>query len=666
MHFQLLKLIIWPKNQDFLPQTVEFQPKKLNVITGASRTGKSAIIPIIDYCLGSKDCSIPIDTIRDHASWYGIVIVTSIEQILIARRVPVGNHSSNDFYFLRSAKIVAPVVILEPNENLEGVKHFLNGLSSVPYLNLHGGEENVPFQGRLGFRDLMAFVFQSQDIVANQNILFYKTHAHEHREKLRNWFPFIIGAETTAILQARIRIQEIEKLLSRLRREVEKIGSVSDTWVQNMQAHLRIAREYGLLNDNYIESTDTIYLLEIAGALLDNIPDHSNSSLENIDGSNTELRELERSEESLSLMIASLKKRLNDLKGLQAGLIDYGNSVMRRKDRLHISKWLIDMDSQAGECPSCGSNEHPSRSIEIEKISKVFKQLEEESKKVAEVPGAFPREEEKLKIELSKLLEAKILLQQRFDLIRAKDRKVQEEFQQRKNMFLFLGHLKAHYEIFQKLGDGGTFELQINTLQAEFDMLREIVDLDGVSKRMQAATDRISARMLTHLKTLDVEDKYKEVAPRFNILDLNILVLGSTNHWHYLSQVGSASNWVSFHVALMCALQEFFIGLTNSPVPSFVIFDQPSQVYFPKLKKRSENDTEDTDVKFPDDEDANAVKKIFRTIATSVANSKGMWQAIILDHADDNIYGTEDVHEVVVWRNGKKLIPSEWYEQETD
>ena len=56
------------------------------------------------------------------------------------------------------------------------------------------------FQARMGFRDLMAFVFQTQDIVANQNILFYKTHAHEHRERLRNWFPFILGAENLEIL----------------------------------------------------------------------------------------------------------------------------------------------------------------------------------------------------------------------------------------------------------------------------------------------------------------------------------------------------------------------------------------------------------------------------------------------------------------------------------
>ena len=31
---------------------------------GASKTGKSAVIPIIDYCLASGKCSIPVGTIR--------------------------------------------------------------------------------------------------------------------------------------------------------------------------------------------------------------------------------------------------------------------------------------------------------------------------------------------------------------------------------------------------------------------------------------------------------------------------------------------------------------------------------------------------------------------------------------------------------------------------
>ena len=61
----------------------------------------------------------------------------------------------------------------------------------------------------------------------------------------------------------------------------------------------------------------------------------------------------------------------------------------------------------------------------------------------------------------------------------------------------------------------------------------------------------------------------------------------------------------------MCSLQAYFINQNSSCVPNFVIFDQPSQVYFPKVKRNKE--AED-DRKY-EDEDVDAVKKIFETIS---------------------------------------------------
>lgn len=78
---------------------------------------------------------------------------------------------------------------------------------------------------------------------------------------------------------------------------------------------------------------------------------------------------------------------------------------------------------------------------------------------------------------------------------------------------------------------------------------------------MDNAVAIISQGILNHLRTLDVEDKYRKVAPKFGIKDLNISVLSNDSHWHFVSEVGSASNWVSFHIGLMCSLQEYFLSL---------------------------------------------------------------------------------------------------------
>ena len=191
-----------------------------------------------------------------------------------------------------------------------------------------------------------------------------------------------------------------------------------------------------------------------------------------------------------------------------------------------------------------------------------------------------------------------------------------------------------------------------------------VLDPAGVKRRLDAALQDISQLALTRLNTLDVEEKYKKVPPEFSVTDLNLRVRSDDGHWHFLSEVGSASNWLSFHIAFICALHEYFNDERKdraSSVPSFSVFDQPSQVYFPKTMRGV--DEEKQDKSRYADEDFVAVIGIFKTLAASAKAQKGKWQCIVLDHARDEIYkGIDGVHEVAEWRGGKKLIPSEWYE----
>jgi hypothetical protein len=661
MKFQIEKLIIWPESEQFAPREVTFELGKLNVITGASRTGKSAIIPIIDYCLAAGDCFIPIDTIRDYASWYGIIVQTAAEKILFARRVPVGNTVSNDFFVIRGEEISIPPKIEEASHRANDVKLLLNTLAATPFFSV-GDEDDQNYKARLSFRDLMALVFQSQEIVANQNILFYKTHAHEHRERLRNWFPYILGAETIDTLKARHQLREVEARLKKLRRDYADVSKVSSGWMANMRGHLSVAQEYGLVREDIPEGASPEHLLNIAKNILEDMPDRSLTASKNIDQSNQEIAQIERQEEELSEAIGMIKKRLGDVERLHNSFVDYGGGVKKRVDRLHISKWLRDIAEEPTLCPVCGSGDHPASGYELEKICSVFEKYEQSSKRMAEVPTSFDREEILLKKDLSALLEKKNALQKHYNLILVKDTEAQRDFQKRKNMYMFLGHLDASLEIFEGLSDGGEIKATIEGLEKEQDKLLKLASREQVRRAVEMASSEIAQNTLGHLKTLDVEEKYRKVAPKFSVTDLSVAVLSDGGNWHFLAEVGSASNWVSFHLALMCGLQEFFLSKETSVVPSFVIFDQPSQVYFPKLKKGAEDVGE---LGYETDEDVEAVKSMFKTLSESISQHKGEWQGIVLDHADDSVYGDlEGIHEVETWRNGNKLIPEEWYKSD--
>ncbi|MBK4783627.1 MAG: DUF3732 domain-containing protein [Pantoea sp. Pent] len=57
----------------------------VNVITGDSKTGKSALLEIVDFCLFSKTSSIPKGIITNFAIFYAIVLKTEAGYLVIGR-----------------------------------------------------------------------------------------------------------------------------------------------------------------------------------------------------------------------------------------------------------------------------------------------------------------------------------------------------------------------------------------------------------------------------------------------------------------------------------------------------------------------------------------------------------------------------------------------------
>jgi Skp family chaperone for outer membrane proteins len=654
MNFQIKKLIIWPRKNQFSPRTINFHLGKVNVITGSSRTGKSAIIPIIDYCLGSSTCSIPIEIIRDNASWYGIIVQTSLEKILIARKVPDGIKVSQEFFVSRGNLINIPNNI-EKNQNLDGIKEILNTISGVPYVSRDG----YAYNERLSFRDITHLIFQTQDIIANQNILFYKTHQTENREKLKNWFPFILGAETVDIIDARKELKDLELELRRQQKEYDNAVTISNSWLQNIIGQLHVAREYGLYNGELPSDDDKENLLIIAQDIINSAPSSPQSNIESLSRAAKEIRELELQEDELSSNIAILSKRLKDVEELKSSICSYHESAKRKIERLGISRWIKEYSSSINCCPICGSVEHPIAFEEIEKICSVVEQYESQSINPTQIPAAFDREYKTLRTDLKNLIDKKNDLQHRFDLLRARNKEAAEYQQRTKDMFLFLGQLTSTIDLVKRMTETGGLEDKLELTKERIKYISEILSKANVEKSIERSLNEISIHTLERLKMLDVDSAYRVIPPKFSIKELNLEVQDKNGVWHLLGEVGSASNWVSFHLAFSCAMQEYFINQSSSQsiVPSFIIYDQPSQVYFPRLKKDEQLDDPEYQ-----DEDVEAVRSMFKTLAASVNSTGEKWQAIVLDHARSDIYGDIDgVIEIEEWRNGEKLIPEFWY-----
>ena len=70
--------------------------------------------------------------------------------------------------------------------------------------------------------------------------------------------------------------------------------------------------------------------------------------------------------------------------------------------------------------------------------------------------------------------------------------------------------------------------------------------------------------------------------------------------------------------------------------------------------------TGERDWKLTDQEDIQAVRRIFEALGEQVVAAKGVLQVIVLDHADQEVWGDlPGVTLVEEWR-GKKLVPLDW------
>lgn len=649
MKFVIRKIILWPKDTKLQYRTVTFEPDKINVITGASRTGKSAIIPIIDYCLASDRCTIPVDTIRNKTEWFGVLVSLDNEELLICRKEPGTKASSGDMFLLRGTKITIPKLI-ESNTNVTEIKNILNELLSMSFLALEPSNRDG-FSSRPSYRDFMAFIFQPQNIVANADVMFYKADTMEHRQKLINLLPYALGAVTPQVLAARQELERTRKLRERLQRDLAAIKDVADGWKHEITAWLVQAKELGLIKryDEEMSFDDQIFLLS---NIVESNENESFIQSDNIKDLSSEILCLRKEEQEVSTQLFALQKRYTEMLQLKDSLGNYEDSLKIQVQRLEISNWLKQLAEQSGVCPFC-NHEHIGAIEELESLCKAITYIEKSAESVKSMPAAFERElhyvQKDIDIHIEKLNAIRNrLLAESGNLTRNSNKKYTLS-----GISRFLGRMEASLQTLRKIGNDSELENRIAELTEKINELAKIVNEHDIRRKMDAAIKYINQTIGELIKKLDVEHPDDPV--EFVHKELTVKVKNSTGHDDYLWEIGSASNWLAYHIATILAFQKYFQIKSDVSVPSFVILDQPSQVYFPQRVNQIDETTH------IEDEDKEAVRKIFTCMDSFLSETKGSVQIIVTEHADDDIWGGIDsVHLVERWRGENKLIPQEW------
>ena len=642
--YKIKEIILWPFDSGKSYRKIKFSSNKVNVITGDSRTGKTALIACIDYVLGSSKCMIPVGVIREKCKWYGVIMKNDVSEILIARRNP-DTSLTPEFYFFEDKVVDIPNTIEKGNYSSDNLKDYLNNLLGYSQLKLSANEDSE-YNTRPSYRDTMAFNFQPQTIIATPDTLFYKVNLTSHRERLKREIDYFLNIIDNEELFNREKSKNLKKELKDVENMILKEKELSNIFLQKVPKLMTEAISYGFFPKSKVLSEDSFTNLgELRKLLKSEVWDSYGISEKALKQMHNTFSEFERKLANKYQEILKHTSLINSIDKSINVINDYKLSEM--EESLRLTEWLAEKILNDDFLLSNLIN----NDVSIEDITNSVKKYKID-KFISERELENLLEEKRIKeYSLQKLVDEYDLLNEQLNEMKKSEEIAKKDNDIIKNKYMFLGRLKSEIEKIDQstnldeLNDKKrNITLQISQLQVKNDKI--------LKEKFNRINQEISDYSLDILSTLDCDHKGVPINFERNELTISIVTGERKDDKDYLYEIGSASNWLSYHIAFMLALHKYFPSIDNSKVFPFIVFDQPSQVYFPDgfnqkngIRNRS-NDIE-------------KVKMIFKTIDRFAKNND--LQIIILEHAGEDLWDNlEMFHTVEEWGETNKFVPIDW------
>ncbi|ARO55664.1 hypothetical protein B2G69_17050 [Methylorubrum zatmanii] len=667
MKFFINALVLWPENDANEIKLHHFSVDKVNVITGWSGTGKSAIISIIDYILGAKSCAIPLGPIRNEVAWYGLIITTDLGVIRVARRKADFRQISPDYWLQQGGEIGSPLPRrVGRNASLDDFKTMMDTLSGLSSLRLNPDPDAVGFYERASFRDLAAFNFIPQHIVANPYTMFFKADTHAHKEKLRNVLPLALGIMTNDDLLNMHRHEILRAKLREIDSQLKRRRGAMNFWRSNATSAFFRAQELGLLPAGAApETLEPIIaalslVVERAGQLASAGTDARTArAVSRIDRIKEEERQLDRE-------IAEGKRRLKRLRGLRSSFSAYDGVLAGQLDRVASFGWMAEAvySGDTHGCVLCGSKSATAKQV-LNELQEPIADLQDI---VVGTREARPMVDRDL-IEIEGELHEK---ERRLSNLRQIRREIDatkpaiEGGQSLEDVFRFIGNVEQALSNIRAIDDDGELVRQRISVDAELREIKSLIDTNAKDRAISDILDSLGDEIRLIASFLRLSDI--DANPNLDLSELNIRFDGpDKKRDEWLWEIGSGENWMGYHLCLFLALHRIFLGRgAENPVPTFLVIDQPSQVYFP-------SDTFDETGKDKADairsgkrsrqDDLQSTRRIFAALAWAAQRLECKLQIIVLEHADKSAWGdVENVHSVANWRGegADYLLPNSW------
>lgn len=637
---QIRELVLYGYNGEV--RHLPFALGQVNIITGRSKSGKSVVGDIIDYCLGGDSCNIADGVVRDNVAWYGLLLQFEHERVFVARKNPdKGQQTTGVCYIDIGEKIEAPDNYdFSSNTNVSGIEESLTRRIGISE-NLNTspeGQSRLPLAANI--RHALYYCFQCQDEIAAKNFLFHHQSDDFITQAIKDTIPYFLGAISEEALALENERSILKRKLTLEKRKLEENRFLMGGGSERAISLIGEARQAGLIDaSTQIDYQNYREMYSVLQTAMNWSPSMigSNSGMDRLTFLQSKLQEIRDEFDEIGISLDNARKFVGETAG-------YSGEAQHQKMRLESIGLFEQLNFNPGKCPLCsGTLEQPLPSVEMIKASivnldKSIASVTREQPKLRAFISDLEREREKKQEEI-KALEAEIdgLYQQESERARLRDINARRG--------KVVGRISLWVESVENDTESEKQEQIVKRIEERIKEIDDILDRDSVEERKQSALSRIQEDMTKWAKALQLEHSDNPYR-----LDLNkvTVVVDKPERPVPLKQLGSGSNWVGVHLIAYFALQRFFVN-ANRPVPRFLFLDQPSQVYFP-----SELDEKQIDW--------NEVNKMYQFIIDRTNELNGKLQVIVVDHADLK----EDSFRQFIcenwWPIDKNLVPSDWYE----
>ncbi|MFE6162147.1 hypothetical protein ACFQ7F_24915 [Streptomyces sp. NPDC056486] len=187
---QLRSIILYSKSGE--KRVLEFRLGELNIVTGTSQTGKSALLDIMDFCMGRDEVTLPIGPISRTVSWYAALFQLGDTRAFVARKAPAPGRKSVTNAMLELGADLEPLDFdqLRVNADSTTVREQLGRRIGIGDTAVDSGSGG-PLTAHLGHAALLCL--QNQDEVSNRRWLFHRQAEDGIRTALRTTLPYFLG-----------------------------------------------------------------------------------------------------------------------------------------------------------------------------------------------------------------------------------------------------------------------------------------------------------------------------------------------------------------------------------------------------------------------------------------------------------------------------------------